>query len=81
MSLYEIRVPLQQVKVKKGTSAKNGNEYYYVEVLEPVRKFLQPDNPKIAMILSQLADDNNDVDLNTLFVNNNFIVDEKSIIS
>lgn len=79
MSLHEIRVPLQQVKVKKGTS-KNGNEYYYIEVLEPVRKFLQPDNPKIAMILSQFADDNNDVDLNTLFVNNNFIVDDKSII-
>lgn len=77
MSLSQIRVPLNNVQIKSGTG-KNGKPYYFFEVLEPVRKFISADSPKIEMALASVSEKNQPVSLDALFVNNNFVIDEES---
>lgn len=77
-TLNQLRVPLQQVLIKQGESKNTGKPYFFFEVFEPTRKFLQPDNPKVELLLVELVKSGSPVDLNVLFSSNGFTVDDSS---
>lgn len=78
MSINQIRVPLQQVVVKT-KNGKSGSPFYYFEVLEPQWKFLQTENnPRVEMMLKQLAESGEPIDLNVCLKKDSFVVDEQS---
>lgn len=51
-----MKVQLDDVIVHKGVKKSDGKSYYYVEVLEPVRKFISPAQPQDSATLEALAD-------------------------
>lgn len=52
-----MKVVVDNVVVGKGTS-KDGKPYYFIEVQETVRKYLNPNSPKDLVVLDDLADKN-----------------------
>lgn len=49
-----LKATINNVVIRSGTS-KNGNPYYFVEVTEPVRKFISAESPQVELMLSELA--------------------------
>lgn len=78
MSINEIRVPLNNLVIKSKIG-KSGNPFYYFEVLEPQWKFLQTNsNPKVELLLSELAKTAQPINLSVLLLKDSFVVDESS---
>lgn len=45
----------EKVQVKKGSNKADGTSFFYVEVFEPVRKYINPEQPQDAATLDALA--------------------------
>lgn len=45
----------EKVQVKKGSNKADGSSFFFVEVYEPVRKYINPEYPQDAATLDALA--------------------------
>lgn len=68
-----IKTIIENAVVQKGTK-KDGGTYYFVEVNEPVRKYINPDKPQDAATLDALATDGREIDQLTLHSRNRSLV-------
>lgn len=50
-----VKTIIENAQVQKGTKKSDGGSFYFVEVLEPVRKYINPDKPQDAATLDALA--------------------------
>lgn len=51
-----VKTVIENAVVQKGSRKTDGKAFYFVEVLEPTRKYLNPDKPQDAATLEALAD-------------------------
>jgi len=68
-----VKTIIEDAVVQKGTK-KDGGTYYFVEVLEPVRKYINPDKPQDAATLEALVDSKEAVSQLTLHQRNRSLV-------
>lgn len=69
-----IKTVISQAVVQKGSRKTDGKAFYFVEVQEPVRKYINPDKPQDAATLEALADSGQAVDQLILHNKNNGLV-------
>lgn len=67
-----LKANIQQVIIKSGTG-KTGNPYYFIEVNEPVRKFISPDSVQVGLILSELASQGKPVNIQLAMANDRLV--------
>lgn len=51
-----MRLLIENVVVQKGSRKSDGKTFYFVEVMQPVRKYIDPALPQDAATLEALAD-------------------------
>lgn len=69
-----IKTVISNAVVQKGSRKTDGKPFYFVEVLEPVRKYINPDKPQDAATLEALADSSESVKELVLHNKNNGLV-------
>lgn len=50
-----VKTIIENAQIQKGTKKTDGLPFYFVEVLEPVRKYINPDKPQDAAALEALV--------------------------
>ncbi|WP_447293808.1 hypothetical protein [Acinetobacter baumannii] len=50
-----VKTIIENAQIQKGTKKSDGQTFYFVEVLEPVRKYINPDKPQDAAALEALV--------------------------
>ena len=69
-----IKTVISNATVQKGSRKTDGKPFYFVEVLEPVRKYINPDKPQDSATLEALADSREVVQELVLHNKNNSLV-------
>lgn len=68
-----VKTIIEHAIIQKGTK-KDGGTYYFVEVYEPVRKYINPDKPQDAATLEALVDSKDPISQLTLHLRNRSLV-------
>lgn len=68
-----VKTIIEDAVVQKGTK-KDGGTYYFVEVNEPVRKYINPDKPQDAATLEALVSSGESISQLTLHQRNRSLV-------
>lgn len=50
-----VKTIIENAQIQKGTKKTDGQPFYFVEVMEPVRKYINPDKPQDAAALEALV--------------------------
>lgn len=69
-----IKTVIENCVVQKGSRKTDGKSFYFVEVLEPTRKYINPDKPQDAATLEALADSQQTISELILHNKNNSLV-------
>ena len=69
-----IKTVISNAVVQKGSRKTDGKAFYFVEVLEPVRKYINPDKPADAATLEALAETKDSIPELVLHNKNNSLV-------
>ncbi|KQK32676.1 hypothetical protein [Acinetobacter baumannii] len=69
-----VKTIIENAQVQKGTKKSDGGSFYFVEVLEPVRKYINPDKPQDAATLDALATTGETISQLTLHQRNRSLV-------
>lgn len=77
MSIIKATIP--NIVIKSGTG-KTGNPYYFVEVTEPVRKFISAESVQVEMMLSELAKQGRPVNIQLAFANDRLVAQSDFVL-
>ncbi|MGQ1108040.1 hypothetical protein ACT4Y0_22135 (plasmid) [Acinetobacter baumannii] len=69
-----VKTIIENAQVQKGTKKSDGGAFYFVEVMEPVRKYINPDKPQDAATLEALAQTGETISQLTLHQRNRSLV-------
>lgn len=69
-----VKTIIEGAVIQKGTKKSDGGSFYFVEVLEHVRKYINPDKPHDAAALDALASSGDVVEQLTLHQRNRSLV-------
>lgn len=74
-----VKVIIEKVQLKKGSNKTDGSSFYYVEVHEPVRKYINPSVPSDAATLDALASTGEIIDLHVSARGKGFVFSSDSL--
>lgn len=69
-----IKTVIENAVVQKGSRKTDGKAFYFVEVMQPVRNYINPDKPADAATLEALADSGDTVESLVLHNRNNSLI-------
>lgn len=69
-----IKTVIENAVVQKGSRKTDGKPFYFVEVMQPVRTYINPDKPQDAATLEALSDSKESVPSLVLHNRNNSLV-------
>ncbi|MCJ9152578.1 hypothetical protein K5E68_18375 [Acinetobacter baumannii] len=65
-----VKTIIENAQIQKGKKKTDGQPFYFVEVLEPVRKYINPDKPQDAAALEALVSTGETISQLTLHLRN-----------
>lgn len=77
MSIIKAQIANTVIKTGNG---KTGNPYYFIEVTEPVRKFISADSPQVELMLAELAKQGKPVNIQLAFANDRLVAQADFIV-